>query len=83
MNMGAINPELLTKLLKLVAEMNSVDVNLNIAAINNISEGNRSKFHSKSEDQKKKEELGAKIRTDKELEIYNKRRMKKHTKMVK
>lgn len=82
-SLEVMNADLLGKLLKLAAEMNNIDRDGNIAAIHNLSESNRSKFHSKSEDQKKKEELSTKIRTDKELELYNKRRMKKHTKMVK
>jgi len=65
----SMNADLMIKLLKLASEMNNVDKDGNITAINNVSEGNRGKFHSKNEDQKKKEEFAAKTRTDKELEI--------------
>ena len=49
--------------------MHNVDKELNVTTLNNVAEGNRGKFHNKGEDQKKKEELGTKTRTDKELEL--------------
>lgn len=49
--------------------VHNLDRELNLTALNSVSESNRNKFHSKNEDQKKKEELVAKTRTDKELEL--------------
>lgn len=69
MDIESLNGEVMAEILKLVSLMHNVDKELNVTTLNNVAEGNRGKFHNKGEDQKKKEELGTKTRTDKELEL--------------
>jgi len=71
--------ESIMKLFKVINEVEHTPV------LENVSIENRAKYHSKKEDEKKKEELGTveKKRTDKELDLYMKRKQKKHTKIMK
>lgn len=74
------------KLIEMVHEMVALVNKIEITpAIHTLTDTNRSKQHGKREDEKKKEEKGTVEvkRSDKEYEIYMKRKQKKHTKMVK
>eukprot|EP00341_Mesodinium_pulex_P003763 CAMPEP_0116908936 /NCGR_PEP_ID=MMETSP0467-20121206/13977_1 /TAXON_ID=283647 /ORGANISM="Mesodinium pulex, Strain SPMC105" /LENGTH=80 /DNA_ID=CAMNT_0004584199 /DNA_START=665 /DNA_END=907 /DNA_ORIENTATION=+ len=80
--MTQVDEACITMVQELISLMNSIE---ETPAILHLSNENRAKYNNKKEEAQKKEELGVKDkkRTDKELEIYNKRKMKKHTKMVK